>query len=68
MLRPAYLFGTAVLAAIASTEPHDTMPASDHLSVSLQQPRALTTQRLSAPAQTINHEVSKPAQPQRWVF
>lgn len=65
MLRPAFLFSTAVLAAITSIQ---EMPGPDRFPAALPQPSALTTPRLSAPTQTISQEVSKPVQPQRWVF
>lgn len=67
MLRPAYLFSTVALAAIASQLPDDmiatTSPAA--LSVPSQQ---VVVQPLQVRAQTISGEVSRPAQSKRWVF
>ncbi|AHL77623.1 hypothetical protein CH92_07880 [Stutzerimonas stutzeri] len=68
MLRLTCLFSTAVLAAVASIQPPDAMHAPDYLPATLKQPSALTTQKLSAPAQIISQEVSNPVQPQRWIF
>lgn len=67
MLRPAYLFSTVVLAAIASTQLLERTSTDRSPAVSKQTP-AITVQRPSTPAQTISNEVSKPVQPQRWVF
>ncbi len=66
MLRPAYLFSTAVLAAIASQLPDNmnttispTPPASAH---------QVAAQPLAVQAQTISSEITRPAQAKRWVF
>ncbi len=68
MLRPAYLFSTAVLAAVASIQLQGMTPAVDHSPAVSKQPHTVTVPRPSTSAQTISNTVSKPTQPQRWVF
>lgn len=71
MLRPAYLFSTAVLAAVAAVHWQDTTAATDHApnTAASTQAQVLSVRTLSARAQTVSgKELRKPAQPQRWVF
>lgn len=71
MLRPAYFFSTAVLAAVAAVHWQDTTAATDHSQTTAlsTQSQILRSQMPSASAQTISGtEQRKPAQPQRWVF
>ncbi len=71
MLRPAYLFSTAVLAAVVAVHWQDTTAATDHApnTAASTQAQVLSVQMPSAPAQTVSgKELRKPAQPQRWVF
>lgn len=71
MSRPAYLLSTVILAAVAAIQLQDMTSSMDSSPVtgfpikahSSSEHRGIPT------AQTIsNTEVSRPAQPQRWVF
>ena len=70
MLRPAYLFGSAILAVVAMTQLQATAQAPDHASSAvLERADALSVPRLTIPAQTISGQaINTPTQPQRWIF
>jgi len=71
MLRPAYLFSSAILAVVAAMQLQPTVQELNHApaaAVSEQAP-SVPVHRLTIQAQTISSQaISASAQPQRWVF
>jgi len=66
MLRPAHLFSTALLAAVAIPLLNDMQTGGHTTDL---QPSHMTTPRASVAPSTISISApSKPVQPQRWVF
>lgn len=70
MLRPAYLFSSAILAVVAVMQLQATAQEPEHAPTgTLEQPATPSVHRLTMPAQTISSQaMSTPTQPQRWVF
>lgn len=75
MLRPAYLFSSAILAVVAVMQLQVTAQEPDHApTATLEQAATPSVHRLTMPAQTISQAMSTPTQPQpqpqpqRWVF
>ncbi len=66
MLRPAYLFSSAILAIVVAMQLQTTEPDRAPL---LERTDTPSVQRLVMPAQTISSQaIGTPTQPQRWVF
>lgn len=68
MLRPAYLFSSAILAFVVAMQLQTTAQTPDRTS-RLERTDTPSVQKLMIPAQTISSQaMGTPTQPQRWVF
>lgn len=68
MLRPAYLFSSAVLAIVVAMQLQTTAQVPDR-ALNLERADAPSVQRPMIPVQIISGQaINTPTQPQRWVF